>query len=106
MEAAKSFFLRYSDERLLESTEYGDVFDRARNKTRKNQPPRIYVKGLLIAEEANFLFSYNITSCPPRYAGRSTGNAATSAAPRTRTGSSPSSRRASPARSPARWRMT
>jgi hypothetical protein len=57
METAKGFFLRYSDERLLESTEYGDVFARAGKK----QPSRIYVKGLLVAEEPNFLFSYNIT---------------------------------------------
>jgi hypothetical protein len=57
MEVAKGFFLRYSNERLLESTEYGDVFARADKK----QPSRIYVKGLLVAEEPNFLFSYNIT---------------------------------------------
>lgn len=61
LETAKSFFLRYSDERLLESTEYGDVFARAGNKTGTYQPSRIYVKGLLVAEEPNFLFSYNIT---------------------------------------------
>jgi hypothetical protein len=57
MDVAKGFFLRYSDERLLESTEYGDVFARAD----KRQPSRVYVKGLLVAEEPNFLFSYNIT---------------------------------------------
>lgn len=56
METAKSFFLRYSDERLLEATDHGDVFARA-----AKQPSRIYVKGLLVAEEPNFLFSYNIT---------------------------------------------
>lgn len=57
VETAKCFFLRYSQERLLESTEYGDVFARAGEE----QPSRIYVKGLLVAEEPNFLFSYNIT---------------------------------------------
>jgi hypothetical protein len=57
VEAAKKFFLRYSGETVLESTEYGDVLARA-SQTR---PAHIYVKGLLVAEEPNFLFSYNIT---------------------------------------------
>jgi hypothetical protein len=55
--AAKNFFLRYSGESPLESTEYGDVLARPDRR----QPARIYVKGLLVAEEPNFLFSYNIT---------------------------------------------
>ena len=57
IEAAKGFFLRYSGERLLESTQYGQVlacFD-------QHRPARVYVKGLFVAEEPNFLFSYNIT---------------------------------------------
>ena len=53
----RRFFLRYSDERLLESTEFGDVLARPD----ASQPARIYVKGLFVAEEPNFLFSYNIT---------------------------------------------
>jgi hypothetical protein len=57
VEAAKRFFLRYSGEKVLESTEYGDVLAR----TDERQPARIYVKGLFAAEEPNFLFSYNIT---------------------------------------------
>jgi hypothetical protein len=57
VEAARRFFLRYSGERLLESTEYGDVLARPD----RGHPARIYVKGLLVAEEPNFLFSYNIT---------------------------------------------
>ena len=63
---AKAFFLRYSDERLLESTEYGEVL--ARESQRR--PARVYVKGLFVAEEPNFLFSYNITklSAPLRRA--------------------------------------
>jgi hypothetical protein len=66
VEAAKRFFLRYSGETLLESTEYGDVLARAGSR----QPARIYVKGLFVAEEPNFLFSYNITklSAPLRRA--------------------------------------
>ena len=66
VEVAKRFFLRYSGETLLESTEYGDVLAR----TEGRQPARIYVKGLFVAEEPNFLFSYNITklSAPLRRA--------------------------------------
>ena len=57
IEAAKGFFLRYSGERLLESTEYGQVLARSDRR----RPARVYVKGLFVAEEPNFLFSYNIT---------------------------------------------
>jgi hypothetical protein len=66
VEAAKRFFLRYSGEKLLESTDYGDVLARIDAR----QPARIYVKGLFVAEEPNFLFSYNITklSAPLRRA--------------------------------------
>jgi hypothetical protein len=57
VDAAQRFFFRYSGERLLESTEYGDVLAR----TDSPRMARIYVKGLFVAEEPNFLFSYNIT---------------------------------------------
>jgi hypothetical protein len=57
VEAAKRFFLRYSQDRQLETTMYGSVLARPDN----SGPARIYVKGLLVAEEENFLFSYNIT---------------------------------------------
>lgn len=55
---AKDFFLAYSGDIMLASTSYGLVLQR---------PPqakcaRIYVNGLFVAEEENFLFSYNITS--------------------------------------------
>ena len=56
IEEAKAFFLKYSNETVLESTEYGDVLE----KTAAGKPGRIYVKGLFVAEEPNFLFSYNI----------------------------------------------
>jgi hypothetical protein len=56
VETAKRFFLHYSDERVLESTEYGDVLA----GPPRGKPARIYVKGLFVAEEPNFLFSYNI----------------------------------------------
>lgn len=53
---AKRLFLRFSDETRLETTRYGQVLARGRDGQ-----GRIYVKGLLVAEEPNFLFSYNIT---------------------------------------------
>jgi hypothetical protein len=53
---AKDFFLKYSGDEVLEQTKYGDVL-----QTRRKQA-RIYVNGLCVAEEDNFLFSYNITS--------------------------------------------
>ncbi len=56
MDAAKGFFLRYSTDEVLDSTEYGQVL-----RPRGNVG-RIYVNGLLVAEEDNFLFSYNVTN--------------------------------------------
>jgi len=52
---AKSFFLQYAGEEVLECTPNGSVL-RHRGKTAS-----IYVNGLLVAEEENFLFSYNVT---------------------------------------------
>jgi len=52
---AKNFFLMFSNEKLLEKTNLGEVYS-------KGKTGRIYVGGLLIAEEEKFLFSYNITS--------------------------------------------
>jgi hypothetical protein len=56
VERAKGFFLRYSGDEKLEGTRYGSVLRRYGNVA------RIYVAGLCVAEEPNFLFSYNITS--------------------------------------------
>lgn len=55
--AAKQFFLRFSGERVLDATQYGQILERS-----KGQDARIYVTGLLVAEEEKFAFSYNITS--------------------------------------------
>jgi hypothetical protein len=54
---AKNFFLAFSDETVLDRKPYGQILrrDPARNA-------RIYVTGMLVAEEENFAFSYNITS--------------------------------------------
>lgn len=57
IEDAKKLFLRYSDEAVLEETRFGQVLQRPSNRGLG----RVYVKGLLVAEEPNFLFSYNVT---------------------------------------------
>jgi hypothetical protein len=60
--AAKEFFLRYGGATPLEPTRYGEALA----KRSRQAPGRIYVKGLLVAEEPNFLFSYNITAINAR----------------------------------------
>jgi hypothetical protein len=54
---AKNFFLRFSNESVLDETPYGQILKRG-----STGRARIYVTGLLVAEEENFAFSYNITS--------------------------------------------
>lgn len=56
IEKAKDLFLRFSGERVIETTKYGDVL------AKKGRIARIYVNGVKVAEEENFLFSYNVTS--------------------------------------------
>ena len=56
VELAKGFFLYYSGDTVLEETRHGQVLARA-----PKGKARIYVRGLHVAEEENFLFSYNIT---------------------------------------------
>jgi len=56
IEKAKDLFLMFSGERVIEKTEYGEVLEK------KNNISRIYINGVKVAEEENFLFSYNITS--------------------------------------------
>jgi hypothetical protein len=56
IEKAKDLFLRFSGERVIETTRYGDVLQK------KGRVARIYVNGVKVAEEENFLLSYNITS--------------------------------------------
>jgi len=57
VDSAKELFLHYAGEDVLEATAYGQVIRR-----RPPLPARIYVNGLRVAEEKNYLFSYNITS--------------------------------------------
>jgi len=54
---AKDFFLKFSGEPQLEATQYGQILSPIKGK-----PSRIYVNGIVVAEEENFAFSYNITS--------------------------------------------
>ena len=56
IDQAKSNFLRFTDDELLEETKFGEVY-----ATPAGEESRIYVTGLKVATEENFLFSYNIT---------------------------------------------
>ena len=55
IEKAKDLFLKFSGERVIEETSYGSVL------AKKNSTGRIYINGVKVSEEPNFLFSYNIT---------------------------------------------
>lgn len=57
IEDAKHFFLRFSNESILDGTLYGQIL-----KKDPNRNARIYGTGMLVAEEENFAFSYNVTS--------------------------------------------
>ncbi|MDE0265621.1 MAG: ATP-binding protein [Thaumarchaeota archaeon] len=56
MAGARSLFRKFSEEEMLESTKYGDVLERL-----PGEPGRVYVNGVRVATEDNFLFSYDIT---------------------------------------------
>lgn len=55
VEAAKKLFLQFSGEPVIETTRQGQIIRRNDNSG------NIYVNGVKVAEEENFLFSYNIT---------------------------------------------
>ena len=52
---AQNLFLRFTGEQILESTKAGDVVGKV------GSTGKIYINGVRVAEEENFLFSYNIT---------------------------------------------
>ena len=56
VDKAKDLFLKFAGEQSLEETQYGEVLQKKSNNA------RIYLNGVRVAEEENFLFSYNITS--------------------------------------------
>lgn len=55
LELAKQNFLYFNKPTLLEKNEYGEVYERSDDKS------YIYINGVRVSEEENFLFSYNIT---------------------------------------------
>ena len=59
IDRAKALFLHFSADDPLEATPYGQVLSRT------SGPPRVYIHGVLVNEEPNFLFSYNVTSLTP-----------------------------------------
>jgi len=56
IDKAKSLFLKFSGETILEKTQFGEVL------SKNSVLSKIYINGVRVAEEGNFLFSYNITS--------------------------------------------
>ncbi len=58
VQEAKALFLHYAGDEVIGATPAGTVLQQADGEARA----RIYVNGLRVAEEDNFLFSYNITS--------------------------------------------
>lgn len=57
IEEAKQNFLTYTNATLFEETRFGDVYEPSGDEVAS-----IYVTGLKVATEEDFLFSYNITS--------------------------------------------
>ena len=56
IDEAKDMFLKFTDIGVLEKTEHGEILDK------RNDISEIFINGIKVAEEENFLFSYNITS--------------------------------------------
>lgn len=56
MEKAKSLFLKFAGEEVLETNPYGQILQR------QGIGGRVYISGVLANEEDKFLFSYNITN--------------------------------------------
>ena len=56
IEEGKKLFLKFNDETVIETTRLGSVLKKSGTQG------KIYINGVLVAVEENFLFSYNITS--------------------------------------------
>ncbi|MEE9594840.1 MAG: hypothetical protein V3V92_05510 [Candidatus Hydrothermarchaeales archaeon] len=56
IERAKDLFLKFSGDRVIEETNFGEVLEK------RGDTARIYINGVKVSEEENFIFSYNITS--------------------------------------------
>ena len=55
MENAKARFIQFSNNTLLESNEYGEIYDK-----KENESAKIYINGLCLGYDDTFVFSYNI----------------------------------------------
>lgn len=55
MSKAKKLFLAFNPENPIERTEFGEIFKKVGNVA------TIYVNGIQVAEEENYMFNYNIT---------------------------------------------
>lgn len=55
MQKAKNLFLIFNGERTIDSTKYGQIIEK------KGTTASIYMNGVNVSEEENFLFSYNIS---------------------------------------------
>lgn len=56
IEEAKDLFLCFTGIEKLETTDFGEILEN------RNDVAEIFINGIKVAEEENFLFSYNITS--------------------------------------------
>jgi len=56
IDKAKRMFLRFSGATIVEKTKYGEVY------ATNTGAPTIYINGVQVANEENFMFSYNITN--------------------------------------------
>jgi hypothetical protein len=59
IDRAKSMFLRFAGDKVLEETEYGEILEASASEA------RIYINGVRASVEPDFLFSYNITALTP-----------------------------------------
>lgn len=55
MERAKRLFLIFNSEKPIEKTEFGEIYNK------NDSAAIIYVNGIQVAEEENYMFNYNIT---------------------------------------------
>lgn len=58
MKKAKSNFIKYTNAEKLQVTKYGEIY----KKAKPDEKASIYINGMKIAQEDNFIFNYNITN--------------------------------------------
>jgi len=56
IDKAKNLFLKFSGEKIIDTTQHGQILEKM------GQTSKIYINGVMAAEEEGFLFSFNITS--------------------------------------------